>query len=131
MKERSRFLRLFFILIAVLAIGTIGYSLIEGWPLLDALYMTIITISTVGYGEVHTLSTIGKIFSSVLILCGVGAAFYTFTTVVEYLIRGNLRNIFGRSHSMEEAISKLAKHYIICDYGRVGKVIANRFKAQG
>jgi voltage-gated potassium channel len=93
-REKSRFLKLFLVLIAILVMGTIGYALIEGWPLLDALYMTIITISTVGYGEVHTLSLAGKMFSSVLILCGVGTAFYIFTSVVEYVIRGNLRNLY-------------------------------------
>lgn len=131
MREKIRFLKLFLVLIAILVLGTIGYALIEGWPLLDALYMTIITISTVGYGEVHTLSPAGKMFSSVLILCGVGTAFYIFTSVVEYVIRGNLRNLFGRNQTMDETISKLTKHYIICAYGRVARVIANRFKSEG
>ena len=36
--------------------GTIGFTFIEGWPLFDSFYMTILTVSTVGYGEVHPLS---------------------------------------------------------------------------
>jgi hypothetical protein len=28
--------------------GTTGFALIEGWPLADGLYMTVITITTVG-----------------------------------------------------------------------------------
>ena len=50
----SRFLRLLVVLLVVLIMGTVGYALIEDWPLLDGLYMTIITISTVGYGEVYS-----------------------------------------------------------------------------
>ena len=131
MGERTHFLRIFGLLLVILAAGTIGYVLIEGWPVLDALYMTIITISTVGYGEVQTLSSGGKVFSSVLIFLGVGTAFYAATTVIEYLIKGHLRTIFGGSRTMENEISKLKDHFIICDYGRVGRVIANRFKAEG
>jgi len=127
----SRFLRLLVVLLVVLVMGTVGYALIEEWPLLDGLYMTIITISTVGYGEVYQLSTAGKIFSSFLIIMGVGTALYTFTSIVEYLIKGNLRNLIGRGQNMEKSIAKLNKHYIICGYGRVGRIIAERFEAEG
>ncbi len=50
--------------------GTVGFVLIEGWSLLDAFYMTIITISTVGYGEVFPLSSAGRLFASFLIVGG-------------------------------------------------------------
>jgi len=51
--------------------GTTGYALIEGWPLLDGLYMTVITITTVGFMEVHPLSGPGRAFTSLLALGGV------------------------------------------------------------
>ena len=38
---------------AIILIGVIGFMLIEGFSLLDALYMTIVTVTTVGYEEVH------------------------------------------------------------------------------
>lgn len=41
---------------AVVAVGGIGYTLIEGWTLIDSLYMAIITVTTVGYAEVHPLT---------------------------------------------------------------------------
>lgn len=131
MRERNSILIVFFILLGILSAGTIGYVLIEGWSAVDALYMTIITISTVGYSEVHTLSSAGRIFSSILIVCGVGAVFYIFTAIIEYVVGGRLREILGRGRSMENKISKKKNHFIICDYGRVGRVIANRFKRHG
>jgi len=131
MGERTHFLRILVVLLVITAAGTIGYVLIEGWTLADAFYMTIITISTVGYDEVHTLSNAGKIFSSILIVCGVGTMFYALTAIIEYFIKGHLRTIFGRGPSMEDKISKLREHFLICDYGRVGRAIAKRFKAEG
>lgn len=131
MEERTGLLRVVLILFVILVVGTVGYVIIERWSVLDALYMTIITISTVGYSEVHTLSVAGKAFSSVLIVCGVGAAFYALTTLMQHLIRGNLRNLFGGGQSMEDTISRLVNHCIVCDYGRVGRVIARRFRAEG
>ncbi len=40
----------FVVPLALIAVGTIGYSLIEDWSARDAFYMTVITLSTVGFG---------------------------------------------------------------------------------
>ena len=71
------------IAIGVLLFGTGGYVLIEGWSVLDAFFMTIITMSTIGYGEVNVLSNSGRLFTIVLIIVGVVVASYVVTTVVE------------------------------------------------
>src|SRR2546423_2739301 len=71
--------RLAFIVLAiVIAVGVTGYMLIDGWNLLDSFYMVIITISTVGYTEVHPQGVAGRMFSSGLIVIGVGTALYGF-----------------------------------------------------
>jgi len=59
------------ILVGVHLFGTFGFWLIEGWNLLDSLYMTVITISTVGFGETHPLTVQGRAFAIMLILVGV------------------------------------------------------------
>ena len=46
--------RLAFITIAILAtlaFGTVGFVVIDHYPVFDAFYMTLITVTTVGYGE--------------------------------------------------------------------------------
>jgi voltage-gated potassium channel len=112
------------ILFLVVVTGTIGYRLIEGWSILDSLYMTVTTITTVGYTEVHPLSTGGRIFSIFLILGGVGTAFYILTSLVQYTIEGELGIRIGRQR-MESKIRRLNNHFILCGYGRVGQAIAN------
>jgi len=71
---------------ATLAGGTFGYSLIEGWGLWDAFYMTAITVSTVGYREVHPLSRAGEAFTVGLLISGIGTVFYTVTLLVNGIV---------------------------------------------
>jgi len=125
-----RFLQIVLALIIVIAIGVVGYRLIEGWSLLDSLFMTITTISTVGYREVHELSRAGQIFTIVLIITGVGVLFYGVTSVVQYVIEGNLEIILGRRR-MKDKISKLKGHIIVCGFGRVGKEVSRVFHDEG
>lgn len=121
-----RFLRVAYALLAVLAIGVVGYMTIEGWSFLDALYMTVITVSTVGYAEVHGLSTAGRVFTIVLIVGGVGLMLYVLTSIVQYLTEGYLGTLLGRTR-MKGKLSKLKGHVILCGYGRVGREVASAF----
>ena len=59
----SRLTRSLLTLAALLVLGSAGYMLIEGWPFLDAAYMTVLTFTTVGYEEVRPLSPAGRIFT--------------------------------------------------------------------
>ena len=81
---RSRLTRGVFALAVVVTVGITGYMVIEGWSLLDAVYMTILTLTTVGYEEVHPLSSTGRIFTIFLIVAGVGVMLYVLTTVDQF-----------------------------------------------
>lgn len=111
------------LLVALLALGIGGYVGIEGWSFLDAAYMTVTTITTVGFREVQPLSDGGRIFTIFLVILGVGVLFYTATSLVEFLIEGELRKILG-VRRMKGQIESLANHYILCGFGRVGEEIA-------
>lgn len=110
--------------ILVLAGGTAGYMLIEGWDFHDSLFMTITTVATVGYGEVHPLSRAGELFSMALILVGVGSVLYFLTMITQWVVEGKLRQVMGR-RSLERKIRSLKDHYIICGYGRIGAQVAD------
>jgi voltage-gated potassium channel len=117
------------VLVLIIAIGVIGYRFIEGWPFIDAIYMTVITITTVGFAEVHPLSAAGKIFSIFIIIGGVGGALYTLTATVQYILEGQFGITMWRRR-MKTKIAKLKEHFILCGYGRVGQEIARTFSEE-
>jgi voltage-gated potassium channel len=97
--------------------------MIEGWPFFDSLYMTIITLATVGYSEVHAVSLPGRIFTVVLIMLGVGFFLYVAGGIIQFLVEGSIRQVLGR-RKLDSQINKLKEHFIICGYGRIGRVLA-------
>jgi len=114
------------ILFCIISVGTLGYTLIEEWPFLDALYMVIITMFTVGFSETHDLSTVGRLFTMVIIVAGVGTAVYAGGQVMEVIVEGEMLG-FRRRKKMKKRISEMKDHYIICGYGRVGRQVAEEF----
>ncbi len=111
------------ILVAVILFGIIGYSVIERWPLLDAVYMTFITLSTVGFKEVYVLSPAGRMFTILLILVGVAGAAYTLRVIGQWIVEGEMQKLLGRRR-MQKGIKELVNHYVVCGFGRVGRRIA-------
>ena len=122
-------MRVFYIaacLAGIAVIGTIGYTSIEGWDVVDSFYMTIITLTTVGYGEVRELSLAGRMFTVALLLVGVGMVFYGAATIAEARFEERIRQIFGRRKLVKE-LDKLENHHIICGYGRIGSTVAGEY----
>lgn len=116
------------ILVCILSIGTVGYVVIEGWSLLDSLYMTVITIATVGYREVGNLSEQGKIFTIFIILFGVGIIAYLLGMVAQAMVDLQVRAILGR-RKLGQKIRSIKNHYVICGHGRIGRIICRELKA--
>lgn len=114
---------------SVIVVGTVGYIVIEGWPVFDAFYMTVTTVTTVGYQEIHPLSPAGRVFTIVLIISGVGTLFYVLGNIARLLLEGELRAIFGR-YRTEGKMKTVKNHYIICGYGRMGKRICKELRAK-
>ena len=110
------------LLVMILLFGTIGFMSIEGGSALDSLFMTVITITTVGYDQVMPLHPMGKIFAIILIFMGVGFVLHIFTVITEAVVEGGLEETIRRM-KMKKRIAKLRGHYIVCGYGRIGKVI--------
>ena len=118
------------LLVAVLAGGTAGYTLIEGWNVWDAFYMTVTTVATVGYGEIHPLSPRGRLFTVALIFGGVGTALYTVTLLATMIVEGGLHRRLEQRRAAR-MLEHIKDHFIVCGYGRIGSIIAAELHQQG
>jgi voltage-gated potassium channel len=105
--------------VVLLLVGVIGYMSIEGYPFLDALYMTVITVGTVGFMEVHPLSTAGRVFTIFIILINIGAFTFFVTFITRYLLDGEFIRQYKRL-KMDTSIQQLSNHVIVCGFGRNG-----------
>ncbi len=115
---------------ATLLIGTVGFTVIDNYPVFDAFYMTLITMTTVGYGEIHPLSHAGRVFNSFLIFFGVTTIFIAMGAMTQTIIEMEFGDAIGKRRN-KRMIEKLKDHYIICGYGRVGRGAANELLHAG
>jgi voltage-gated potassium channel len=105
--------------LGVFAASTAGLMVVEGWPFLDALYMTTITLFSVGYGEVHPLTTAGRVLIMAVIFGGAGSLAIGLSMVTAFIVEGELRDVLGKRR-MEKALLKLHDHIIVCGAGETG-----------
>jgi voltage-gated potassium channel len=114
-----------------LAVGSVGYPVIEGppWTWFDGLYMTAITLTTLGYGETHPLSTAGRVFTIFLAFGGIFTLFYFGTELVRTVVTGELRELLGRER-MEHELTTLSGHLIVAGFGRMGKIVCHELEHQ-
>ena len=129
-------LRLILSIAAVLGVfvaGTIGYMIVDAQrcpSLADAAYMTVITLSSVGYGEVWGLSHAGRLWTVVVITFGIVTVSYAFTSLLSLVVSGELRSLRERRR-MENSLSHLRDHVIVCGYGRMGALIVRELRRRG
>ena len=112
----SRIRQIVLLLITLHVTGVVGYMIIEGWPFLDALYMTVITLGTVGYGETQPLDTPGRVFTIFFILIGIGSFTYAIGTLAASFVEFRVFERWER-RQMDRQIAQLRKHIIVCGGG--------------
>ena len=74
------------LVISLLLGGTVFYVLWEGWTVVDALYFCAMSLATVGYGDVVPETDVGKIFTVVYVLGGIGTLVVFFTSVTSKVL---------------------------------------------
>lgn len=123
MERRIKFRIAAWSLLGILTLGTLGYRLLEGWSVLDSLYMTVITLTTVGYSEVHPITQPEtRVFTICLIFSGMGVVFYFLGALTQTLVEGQIRDLIGRRR-VKRTMQGLSDHCIVCGFGRIGQSI--------
>jgi voltage-gated potassium channel len=118
-----------FIIIGIVAFGTFGYVYVDRMPLFDSFYMTIITISTVGFSEIHPLTNGGRVITMLIIIASISIGGYSLAMVVRSFIEGEMKKSFAR-RKMEKQIHELRNHFIICGFGRIGRIICDELREE-
>jgi voltage-gated potassium channel len=127
----QRVLLYLLVAVGVFSLGTFGYTLIEGWPLFDSFYMTVITLATIGYGETHELSTAGRAFTIVLIFLGVGLGTVLLGSAWQAVLEGQFSRFLDWRKKVREQVQRLSGHTIFCGYSRLGKLAAAELRGSG
>jgi len=70
------------------------------------------------------------IFTIILLVGGVGVVIFALTKGAQVILDLEYNQIFRRRR-VEKTIRELKDHYIICGYGRMGKIIAKELREEG
>lgn len=58
--------------VAVVFVGVVFYTTVEHWTVLNAIYFCVVTLGTVGYGDITPTTDLGKLFTILYIIVGLG-----------------------------------------------------------
>jgi voltage-gated potassium channel len=75
------------LVVSIMSIGTVFYHLVEGWGWVDSLYFCTVTLATVGFGDLAPQTTLGKLFTVLYILIGIGIVAAFVNAVVAHSAR--------------------------------------------
>jgi voltage-gated potassium channel len=99
----------------------------------ECLYQAVTTLTTVGFGELldgmdHMPSV--RVFTTVLIIAGVGVVLYVVSTFTATIIEGDLQRALRKTR-MRNRISKLEGHVVVCGAGTTGSHVVEELIAAG
>ena len=116
-------------MLAIHAAGVAGFMVILDDGFVDALYRTVVLISTVGLDTIPATAG-AKVFSVFVIFAGVALFLYVVGLVVQLIVSGVVSGTWQERRE-RRSVDNLEGHYLICGYGRVGRRVADEFRAAG
>lgn len=83
---------LFFLTMFFLLIGTMFYSQVEKFSALDAFYFSFTTLTTIGFGDLYPVTPMGKIFTILYTLIGLGLMGMFLTVFINHYLKLSQRS---------------------------------------
>lgn len=123
-QDTRRQLRIALIAISIIVpTGVIGYMIIEKLSLLNAIWMTVVTLATIGYGDIVPQTSLGRVFTLILVVGGLGTFAFAAQAAFAFFVSPGMRAI-RQANQADRKIKTLRNHYIICGEGEmIDKII--------
>jgi voltage-gated potassium channel len=112
-----------------LGLGALAFGLVLHEGTVEAFYRSTVTVSLTGI-DTKPEGTGGEVITIALILAGMAIYGYLASAIVELIAHGVLTGAVSE-RKRRRMIEQTNDHYIICGYGRVGRQVADEFKAAG
>jgi len=114
--------------VLVMLIGTLGYMIIDDFPLMDAIYQTGITFTTVGFGEIKPISDMGRIFTITLIIFGFVVFSIAIGIIAEVVKKGEFQKTVKERKMLYE-IARLKQHFVVCYHNEFTIQVTKQLRA--
>ena len=114
--------------VLLMLVGTIGYMIIDHFPLMDAIYQTGITFTTVGYGEIQPISDAGRIFTITLIILGFVLFSIAVGIIAEVVKKGEFQKT-AKERKMLYEIARLKQHFVVCYHNEFTIQVTKQLRA--
>ena len=118
----------FILTVLIMLIGTLGYMVIDGFPLMDAIYQTGITFTTVGFGEIQPISHLGRIFTITLIIFGFVVFSIAVGIIAEVVKKGEFQKTLKERKMLYE-IARLKHHFVVCYHNEFTIQVTKQLRA--
>lgn len=93
------------IAILTIIVGMAFYQIVENFTFVDSFYFCVITLTTIGYGDIVPTTDLGKIFTSIYAIFGIGII----AALANYLLHRAVE-IRLRRHPQKETTNKINNH---------------------
>jgi voltage-gated potassium channel len=114
--------------VLMMLVGTIGYMVIDNFPLMDAIYQTGITFTTVGFGEIQPISDMGRIFTITLIIFGFVVFSIAVGIIAEVVKKGEFQKT-AKERKMLYEIARLKHHFVVCYHNEFTIQVTKQLRA--
>lgn len=86
--------------VILITVGTIIFSHIENWPLIDSFFYTTMTVTTIGYGDLVPTHNLSKIITSFYAMVSIPVALFLFGLVAEDILETRLGRFEKKVHEI-------------------------------